>query len=121
MYNYFQIIGRLLTEPELHELGEGKKVVNVLLGVNRPFKNMDGEYSMDTLKISLWDFLADYANDTFKKGRMVSIKGRIAPIEVEIAEGKKAIYHNLVGERILFYEYGSPKEFPVIDSTEEES
>lgn len=121
MYNYFTIIGRIQNDPVTIDVGDGRKVVNLLICVQRPFKNMDGDYSFDTVKISLWDFLADFAHDSVKKGRQIGIKGRILPIEVEIGEGKKAIYHNLVGERIISYDYGTPKEFPINDQAEEES
>ena len=121
MYNYFLIHGILQNEPVLMDLGEGKKVVNLLIGVQRPFKNINGEYSYDTLKLSLWDYLAEYAATTFKKGRQVGIKGRLAPIEVELGDGKKAIYHNLVGERIVSYEYGSRTNLPIDKETEDES
>ncbi len=121
MYNYFMIFGRILNDPEIRDVGEGKKVVNLLVGINRSFKNMDGEYTTDIVKVSLWEFLADYAYDTFKKGSNVGIKGRIVPVEVEIGDGKKAIYHNLVGERVVFSEYPTPKEIPDNIVTEEES
>ncbi len=120
MYNYFQVIGRILSEPDIKDVG-GKKVVNLLVGVQRSFKNMNGEYDYDTIKVSMWEFLADYAHDTFKKGKSVGLKGRIVPIEVEIGDGKKAIYHNLTAERVIYYDYGSSKEFPTVESTEEES
>ena len=121
MYNYFMIFGRLLNDPEIKDVGDGKKVVNVLVGINRSFKNMDGEYTTDVLKISLWEFLADYASDTFKKGSNIGIKGRMVPVEVEIGDGKKAIYHNLIGERIVLSDYPTPKDFLNKDITEEES
>ncbi len=121
MYNYFLTFGRIQNDPTLIDLPDGKKVVNMLIGVQRSFKNSDGNYDYDTLKVSFWDFLADYANNTFKKGRYIGLKGRIAPQEVEIEGGKKAIYHNLVCERVFFYEYGEAKEFPIFASTEEES
>ena len=121
MYNYFMLVGRILNEPELIMLNEGKKVVNLLIGVQRSFKNMNGEYEFDTLKVSMWDFLADYAKDTFKKGNTVGLKGRMSPVDVELSEGKKAIYQNLIVERVIFYDYGSPKEVPNISYTEEES
>ena len=121
MYNYFMIFGILQSEPVLIDLGEGKKVMNLLIGVQRPFKNIDGEYLYDTVKLSLWDFMAEYAAGVFKKGKQVGIKGRMSPIEVDLGDGKKAIYHNLVGERVVFYEYGTPKEFPANKETDEES
>ncbi len=121
MYNYFLISGKILNKPEIKDVGDGKKVVNLLIGVQRSFKNMDGEYSYDTLKISLWEFLADYASDAFKKGKEVGIKGRIVPVEVDLGDDKKAIYHNLIGERIVFNENTNPKEFPTIQQAEEES
>lgn len=121
MYNYFLTFGKIQNEPMLIELADGKKVVNMLISIARSFKNSDGNYDYDTVKVSFWDFLADYAKTTFKKGRYIGLKGRISPQEVEIDNGKKAIYHNLICERVFFYEYGDAKEFPTFPCTEEES
>lgn len=45
MLNQVVLVGRLTKEPELIELENGKKVLNVLLAVPRTYKNENGEYN----------------------------------------------------------------------------
>lgn len=103
MYNYFMLIGRICNDIEVQEVSEGKRVVNLRLAVNREFKNVNGEYITDFFNISLWEFLADVANDHFRKGALVGIKGRISQREVTLEGGTKIKVPDLVGERIVFF------------------
>ena len=41
--NYF-CVGRLVNEPEVKELEDGKKVTNITIAVPRSYKNANGEY-----------------------------------------------------------------------------
>ena len=104
MYNYFMLIGRICTDIEIKEVGDGKRVVNLLLAVNRDFKNMDGTLTTDFFKISLWEFLADLANDCLKKGQMIGIKGRLHPKKEILASGATIITTDLIGEKIVFFD-----------------
>ncbi len=114
MYNYFMLIGRLCADAEITELPEGKRVCNLVLAINREFKNQDGEYDTDFIKISVWDFLADVASNNLKKGRMVGVKGRVAVRKVILKDDTELNTHVLIGERIVFFERGEqpmPQEF----------
>lgn len=104
MYNYFMLIGRICTDIEVREVGDGKRVVNMILAVNRDFKNLDGTITTDFFRISLWEFLADIANDCLKKGKMVGIKGRLHPKKEMIEEGKYFHTTDLIGEKIVFFD-----------------
>ena len=106
MYNYFMLIGRLCADAEIIELPEGKRVCNLVLAVNREFKNQDGEYDTDFIKISVWDFLADVASNNLKKGRMVGVKGRVSVRKVILKDDSELNTHVLIGERIVFFERG---------------
>lgn len=104
MYNYFMIIGRLCHDPEVRQLTDGRKVVNLTLAINRDFKNTDGTYSTDFIRVSLWEFLADIANDNLKKGRVIGVKGRISPRHETLQTGAVVPINDLIGERIVFYD-----------------
>lgn len=104
MYNYFMLVGRICTDIEVREVGEGKRVVNLILAVNRDFKNMDGTYTTDFFRVSLWEFLADLANDCLKKGAMVGIKGRLLPKKETISSGATITVVELIGERVVFFD-----------------
>ena len=56
MLNQIILIGRLVADPELKVLDDGRKVADITLAVQRPFKNMEGQYDVDFIKIILWDF-----------------------------------------------------------------
>lgn len=104
MYNYFMLVGRICTDIEIKEVKDGKRVCNILLAVNREFKNMDGSISTDFFNISLWEALAEVAKDYFKKGAMIGIKGRIYPKKEESKSGYNIMANELIGERIVFFD-----------------
>ncbi|MBE6137811.1 MAG: single-stranded DNA-binding protein [Erysipelotrichaceae bacterium] len=104
MYNYFMVVGRLCNDIDVKQLGDGRKVVNLTLAVGREFKNNDGTYSTDFIRISLWEFLADIASDNLKKGRVIGVKGRISPRHETLQSGAVVPINDLIGERIVFYD-----------------
>ncbi len=104
MYNYFLLIGIITSDVEVTELSDGKKVVNINLAVARDFKNANGEYDYDNIRVSIWDFLADVAVDNLKKGCKVGLKGRISPKSEVLDGGIKTRVNNLFADRIIFFE-----------------
>ena len=73
--NNTYFIGRLVTDPELKELENDKKVVNVTIAVPRSYKNKDGEYDADFLDCTFWDHNADYVSK-MEKGNKIAVQGR---------------------------------------------
>ena len=65
--NNTYFIGRLVTDPELKELENDKKVVNVTIAVPRSYKNKDGNYDADFLDCTFWDH-----NQLCEKGRWLA-------------------------------------------------
>ena len=43
MHNTVFLVGRLASDPNYHEVGDGKKVSNMCLAVTRSYKNEKGE------------------------------------------------------------------------------
>ena len=104
MYNYLMLVGTITKDIELKEVAEGKKVVQLDLAVSREFKNQDGNYDTDFLKVTLWDFMAELAKETLKKGSRVGIKGRIYPHVEQLASGAYITINELIGERLFFFD-----------------
>ena len=104
MYNYLMLVGTITKDIELKELANNKKVATLDLAVMRGFRNANGEYDCDFLKVTLWDFLADLAVDTLKKGSKVGIKGRIYPHVEQLASGAFVPMNELIGERLFFFD-----------------
>ena len=104
MYNYLMLVGVISKDIELKEVAENKKVVHLDLAVTREFKNAEGTYDTDFLKVTLWDFLAELASETLSKGSRVGIKGRIYPHTEQLASGAYVPINELIAERIFFFD-----------------
>lgn len=77
MLNQIVLVGRITKEPELKELESGKKVCNLTLAVQKPFKNLEGVYETDFINTALWDHIAENTVNYCHKGDVVGIKGRL--------------------------------------------
>lgn len=105
MYNYFMLMGRLVKDPEIYSLEDGKQVMNITIAVKRNFKNSDGNYDVDFFRIAFWEFLVDMYKDYLKKGMPIVVKGRLQIVTNKLESGYEAQSPTLIGERIMFFEY----------------
>lgn len=98
MYNYFMLIGRVVGEPTIEELGDDRRKAVIKLKVNRTFLNINEEYENkeDVLNVTFCDFLINYIQEDLDKGFPVAVKGRIQVNEQGI---------ELIGERIVSFSY----------------
>ena len=104
MYNYLMLVGVIAKDIELKEVADNKKVVHLDLAVTRDFRNADGSYDTDFLKVTMWDFLAELAAETLSKGSRVGIKGRIYPHIEQLASGAFVPINELIAERLFFFD-----------------
>lgn len=116
MFNEVILIGRIVDDLYLKEVEGNRKVCNILLAVTRPFKNSDGEYDTDFIKVCFWDSFAKNACEYCLKGDMVCVKGRLCVKTQEVyfdqESDKQKIYQNeVVGERIIFLQPGHKKTY----------
>ena len=101
MYNYFMLIGVVCKDIEIKEIEDGKRVVNIVLAVQRPFAQIDGTYATDFFNISVWEFLADYAQSTIKVGSKICVKGRLVPKLITLDTQARIYKYDLIGEKIF--------------------
>ena len=66
MLNQVVIVGRLVKEPTKEEL---------VISVNRNYKNKDGEYDSDIMKI--YHKISSIVEQNIHEGDLVGVKGRI--------------------------------------------
>ena len=108
MINQVLLVGRLVYDPELRELDDGKKVTTITMALTRDFKNSDsGTYDTDFIKCTLWRGIAEHAAQYCKKGMTVGIKARLNQRFFEYEEGESFTYPEVIAERITFI--NSPK------------
>lgn len=111
MLNQIILIGRLTHDPEVKVLDDGRKVSYIGLAVQRPFKNMDGNYDTDFIRITVWEGLATSIESYCSKGVLVAVKARIQTWKYEISEEKKINMLEVVAERISFLSSSAKAEF----------
>mgnify|MGYP005799972513 FL=1 len=102
MLNQSILVGRIVKEPEVRETENGTKVTNITLAVQRPYKNVEGEYDTDFISCVLWKGIAETTAEYCKKGDLIGIRGRI---QSKITEYPNEIKHNVmevVAERVTF-------------------
>ena len=97
MLNQVVIVGRIVQDLEIKELENGKKVANLTLAVQRPYKDENGEYGTYFIDCDLWEGIATNVNEYCHKGDIVGVKGRIQTV----MNGKKKIT-KVCAEKVTF-------------------
>ena len=110
MINNLILVGRLADDPKFKQINENMRVCNIVLAVNRPFKDMNtGEYGVDYIPISLWNGISHVAVDYCSKGDTIGIKGRVAVRRKE-EDGINKYFLEVIGERISLISSIHPKD-----------
>ena len=52
--NNYMCVGRLVSDPEVKELENSKKVTNITIAIPRSYKNSDGEYETDFVDCTIF-------------------------------------------------------------------
>ncbi len=102
MHNYFHFFGRLVADIEVTETSKGKSVGELRIAVKREFKNFNGEYDTDFMKISLWEAVALNSQQYLKKGDQVLVSGRLSTSKYDLGDEKYLNVVELVGEKVTF-------------------
>lgn len=113
MLNQLILVGRLVYDPELKTLKDGRNVTTITLAVQRPYKNAEsGEYDTDFIKCTLWSGIAENTVNYCKKGSVVAIKARLAQRYYEYEEGKSFSYPEVIAEKITFIKTNNDPKLP---------
>ena len=101
MLNSIELIGRLVADPEVRVLDDGQKVSNVTLAVNRPFKNQDGEYTVDFIPVSFWYGTAIITEQYCFKGDLIFVRGRLVN-KIQTINDINYHFTEVIGDRVIF-------------------
>jgi len=103
MLNQVILVGRLVYDPELKTLDDGRVVTTITLAIQRGFKNSEsGEYDTDFLKCTLWSGIAENTVEYCKKGSTIGVKARLSQKYYEYEDGKSFSYPEIIAEKITF-------------------
>lgn len=101
MLNQTVLIGRLVQDPKIKELENGRKVSEITLAVPRSYKNSEGIYETDFIPCIVWNGVAENTTEFCKKGDLVGIKGRLQTDTYE-KDGKNITKLNVIAEKVTF-------------------
>jgi len=114
--NRVVLIGRLTRDPEMRYTPQGIAVATMGIAVDRFTKDDQGEYETDFFNIVAWRRSAEFASNYLKKGRLVSVDGRLqARSWVEQTSGQKRTVYEIVAENIQGLDKRSDSE-PMSDT-----
>lgn len=103
MLNQVILVGRMVYDPELRTLDDGRNVTTITLAIQRGYKNAEtGEYDTDFIACTLWSGVAENTVQYCKKGSVVGVKARLAQRYYEYEEGKTFSYPEVIAEKITF-------------------
>lgn len=88
MLNQIIIVGRVVQNLEIKITDDNKKVAELIVAVQREFKNMEGTYDTDFIKCTVWDHLAESVATYCKKGNMVAVRGRLQIKKITVQDIK---------------------------------
>jgi len=93
--------------------GTGTAVATFNMAVNRKFKK-EGHPEADFIPIVIWGKIAEATATHMKKGRMISVAGRIATRNYEAKDGSgKRYVTEVVAEEVDFIDWGGNKKSEV--------
>ena len=98
MLNKAILDGRLTKAPELKHTQNGKSVCGFTIAVDR---NRDREKT-DFIPIVAWGKTAEFVNQWFGKGDLITIVGRIEVRNYEDKNGNKRTATEIIAEEVLF-------------------
>ena len=98
MLNKAILNGRLTKAPELKQTNSGKSVCGFTIAVDR---NRDREKT-DFIPIVAWGKSAEFVNQWFGKGDLITIVGRIEVRNYDDKNGNKRTATEIIAEEVLF-------------------
>jgi len=108
------IVGRLVRDPDVRALNDGKTVSKFTVAVDRRFKKKNGEKEADFIPVVVFGKPAEFVAEYVKKGNMVSVAGRITTGSYDNKEGKKVYTTEITADEVN--SIGSKKDNQAADT-----
>ena len=103
MKNKVQLIGHVGQEPEIKNLGGGKKVANITLATNDVYYKENGDKVEKTEwhKVKAWGKVAEIIEKYVTKGKEICIEGKLTYSDYLDKNGEKRYVTEIVANDIL--------------------
>lgn len=101
--NKAMIIGNLGQDPEVRSTSSGTRVANLSVATNRSYTRRDGTEvdEVEWHNVTLWDRLAEVAEEYLSRGDRVYVEGRLDTHKWEGDDGVTRQRTKIVGRRLL--------------------
>ena len=99
--NFVSLIGRLTQDNELRTNTNGKSFLSNSIAVQRSFKNANGDYDTDFINVAFSGKTAEFVNEHFHKGDVISVIGNISVATKETENGKRT-FTNVNVDNVAF-------------------
>ena len=118
MYNRVFLIGNLARDPELRYTSAGIPIARFAVAVNRPrSKEAAGPDEVDFINVVAWRRLAEICGEYLKKGRPVSIEGRLQIRSFTGRDGENVSMTEVVADGMQMLGSRRPDEAPASPGT----
>jgi single-strand DNA-binding protein len=87
--NHIDVIGNLVRNPEMRYTPNGVPTTQFTLAVKRPPREGSKGESIDYIPVITWRKLAETSAESFKKGDLVSVEGRMLTRTYETSDGQR--------------------------------
>jgi len=97
------LVGNLGKDPEIRTFENGSKVAQFSLATTESYKDKEGNWQEQTEwhNIVLWRYLADKAENSFKKGTRIYLEGKIRSRSWEDKDNNKRYITEILGDKVL--------------------
>lgn len=109
--NQVNLIGRLVRDVEVRDLGEGRQVVNNTVAVSTNFKKEGGQ-DTDFIPIVAWNKTAVLLHQYCKKGSLIGLSGRMQSRSYLNKENETVYVVEMVVNTVNFLSSKPKEEMP---------
>ena len=102
MFNEVILIGKLVNKPIIKETSQGVKLTNMVIQIERPYKNNLGIKDTDYIQCVLWRGIAAQVCETCDIGSMIGVKGRLQSKTHENSENQAISLMEVKVEHVEF-------------------
>ena len=104
MLNSVQIEGRLVKDPELRSMPNGKSTLGFAIGVDRDYKDDNGNRVCDFVNCVAFGKTAEQIANYCMKGSHIVICGRLEQRKFTRRDGTAQNVHEVYAEKVYFLE-----------------
>ena len=108
-YNKVVLIGRLVRDPDVRVTSSGISLTRFTIAVDRIRKREGQDGVTDFIRIVAWRRLAEICGSYLKKGKLVSIEGRLQ-LDSYTKEGQEIESAEVVADNMSMLDWGVPDE-----------